>query len=204
MRTVPREINGILMTRNFSDAACSRPFLRGILLLICVGILAIVLARHYAFNPVYSDVFVRLGEESRNKGRWDKAQKYFLRAVRLDPANARAYVGLGLSALQKGHRDQALKYIRKAANMAPEDHGIQNTLGEVYLDLGYVDRALHAFQAAIHVEGNYRDVGQYHYNLGRAYLRKGETQRVIGEIEAMNSVDRPDLAQKLQWESQGL
>ena len=67
------------------------------------------------------------------EGRFDKAEKLFMKCLELDPQHAEAYNYLAYMWAEKGIKlDQAFKYITKALKLNPKSGAFLDTLGWIY------------------------------------------------------------------------
>lgn len=73
-------------------------------------------------------VLDRAGSQAANEGRWDEADRIWMRMREVEPTNRNALFGLGYSALQRGDAVKARLYLVAAQKVAPQDKVVLRTL----------------------------------------------------------------------------
>jgi len=165
---------------------------------VLIGFLPLLLTRHFMGRPEYSRTFFRRGREYLEQQDMERARRYLERAILQDAGHAKAHLALAKYYEKQGADILALGYLARSVAIDPDlDQGYYH-LGLAALNSAYYDQAQEAFQKAIHVGGNFGALGIYHFALGRCYLGKKQKALVEQQIQVLNKVDRPDLAQKLQ------
>jgi len=79
-------------------------------------------------------------------GKTEAAERYFLEAVRLDPAYAEAYANLGNLYGSQGRTDDAIRYFRKALSLDPANTVLRYRLTLSYIEAGRWNEADHEYQ----------------------------------------------------------
>ncbi len=99
-------------------------------------------------NPLYGEVYDRLGEAYLHQGDYAKAQEALDRAVLLEPNSAVPYTLLGKVLVKQQDPLMAKLYLDKAVALDPANYTAHTLLGQVYRSLGQGARASHEFQVA--------------------------------------------------------
>ncbi len=114
-------------------------------------------------------------------GRRREAKDLYEASLKINGQNAFALNNLASYILDSGgDLDQALTYAQRARQQNPARLEIADTVGQIYLKKGLVDNAIEIFQDL--VRKNPKE-SQYHYHLGIALLRKGESTKAKVELE---------------------
>jgi tetratricopeptide (TPR) repeat protein len=87
--------------------------------------------------------YMHLAHLHRDRGRYDEAEKWYHKAVELDPDNAGLHVFLGALLAKKGDLQQAEASHRKATQCS------RGAVDEAFLNLGLVLRAQERYQEAL-------------------------------------------------------
>lgn len=140
----------------------------------------------------------------------------FQKALSLKPHDPYILRDLGLTYLQKSDLNSAIQYLSQASLMNPGDSNAAFYLGRSYLEKGDNPLALENFQRALKmgaesdevfqylgkVYGNLGDLGPAHYNLGRFFQRRGQTDKAVFHFKtALKYLDKnPELKGTVQSE----
>ena len=117
----------------------------------------------------------------------------FQKALSLKPHDPYILRDLGQTYLQKNDLNSAIQYLSQASLMNPGDSNAAFYLGRSYLEKGDNPLALENFQRALKmgaesdevfqylgkVYGNLGELGPAHYNLGRFFQRRGQTDKAV-------------------------
>jgi len=106
---------------------------------------------------------LRKGTNCHRAGELGLAQSHYLRAVKLDPANADAWHLLGVAALQSGNLQLATKRLRTCLQHQPRHAEAHNNLGVALRRLERHAEASTAFRDALAARERYVEAA---YNLG--------------------------------------
>ena len=140
----------------------------------------------------------------------------FQKALSLKPHDPYILRDLGQTYLQKSDLNSAIQYLSQASLMNPGDSNAAFYLGRSYLEKGDNPLALENFQRALKmgaesdevfqylgkVYGNLGDLGPAHYNLGRFFQRRGQTDKAVFHFKtALKYLDKnPELKGTVQSE----
>ena len=130
-------------------------------------------------SPLMVRPYLRVGSLNRAEGRFGKAEKAYLEALKLDPGSAPAYNNLGNLYREQERLEEAEGAYGRALEIAPRYVEAQINLGTLYSRQGRLDEAVAIFQRALPLAGNREEI---HNNLGTAYLRKGDFSRAEREL----------------------
>jgi Flp pilus assembly protein TadD len=108
---------------------------------------------------------VARGAEPHQAGQFDKAEKFYKRALKAQSDNVDALHLLGLVSHQKGRNEYAAQLIGKAQNLSPHNPAINTNLAIV---MNALSRWLEAEQAAIAAAKADPEHAEAYNNLGRA------------------------------------
>jgi Tfp pilus assembly protein PilF len=100
-----------------------------------------------ATRPADPSLHTRVGELLHARRRWADAQKYFFRALRLDPSLAAAHAGLGISLVAGRREARALHHLARAIELDPQLTAARDELVWVLATSG--DETLHDPTTAI-------------------------------------------------------
>jgi arylsulfatase A-like enzyme/Flp pilus assembly protein TadD len=157
-----------------------------------------VLERALAVIDFDPDAWNNLGGVLMRKGNQEGALECFERAVSLDARFIPAYLNIGLLRLNRYFgrgRDpedlaSALENLRQAVILDPGLHEALRALGSASMASGNVDEAIAAWEKAVAAEP--RDDFST-YNLGLAYLRKGEKAKALRSFETYLALKKDKL-----------
>ncbi|KAK3927906.1 Mitochondrial import receptor subunit TOM70 [Frankliniella fusca] len=100
--------------------------------------------------PDCQECYMLYAQVLNDKGNFEDADKYFEKAMKLDPSNATLVVHRGLLQLQwKNDVDKALKFIEEAINIDNKCEFAYETLGTIEVQRGNLKRAVELFDKAI-------------------------------------------------------
>lgn len=132
------------------------------------------------FDP---DVWNYLGIAYWRKGEYQQALEYYNKALHLDNSDAIIFNNLGtlhFSIFDESKKEknlaQSIEYFKKAIELDPNLASAYNGLGGSYKLIGMIDSAIVLWEKALKLNPNY-DFPLY--NLGIAYLEKGNKTRAI-------------------------
>ena len=131
--------------------------LRGILVIVCLGILTFSACTNIPKiivlnDPLSADEHISLGLSYELKGEYDPAIEEYDKALRKDKKN---YIPLYYSAnvyYRKKEYGQAEDYYNKALKIVPENGDIHNNLSWVYIDTGRFEEAEGEIEKALKIK----------------------------------------------------
>ena len=107
----------------------------------------------------------------KNKGKYDKAKKYYYKALKIDPNYRKALNNLGVLLFDNGKFDEAIDCYHKALKVKPNYVDALNNLGNAWNRKGEVDKAIKFYKDVLEINPNYT---QSLNNLGVLSSDKGE------------------------------
>ncbi len=97
-----------------------------------------------------ANFFFRYGGACERTGELDRAEKFFRKAIELDPQNHLAYNYLGYMWADKGiHLNEAYDFIKKALALDPDNAAYLDSLGWVLFKMGRTEEALLPLRRAV-------------------------------------------------------
>jgi TolB-like protein/Flp pilus assembly protein TadD len=112
--------------------------------------------------------------------RWAAAERAHRRAIELNPSYATAHQWRAWTLLSTGRADEALEEIRRAQELDPLSRIINLDLGlQLYIGRRY-DEAIEQLRATLELDPGYAYARSV---LGLVYLRKGDPEAALGELE---------------------
>lgn len=177
-------------------------------------------------RPEWAETFVNIGASSFALGQYREAAEAYRQATKLDGDNADSQYALGLSLNKLGRTDEEILAYKRAVALKPDlanayellgaayfkqkryadslgafeqlktykpDAKTYNYLGESYYELGKTQESVEAFNNAV---GYNPDFERARFNLGRAYLKLGDSDSAAVQYEILRS-NKSDWADKL-------
>ncbi len=114
---------------------------------------------------------VRAGLEQQQAERHDEAERYFYRALALEPGSAEIQLHLGNLFRVLGRHEAALHCCREAIRLAPDFAQAHNNLGNAHLDQGHLGDAIAEYRRAIALDAG---LPEAHFNLAGALIQSGD------------------------------
>lgn len=189
-------------TRNFAKAVETLKPLETVLtsdaeLAYFYGISLIQLKRNQEAVPIFN----KLAEISQKNadalfyaaqgfmilGDFGRAVKEFRTVIALSPNTAKANYFIGQSLIRLNRYDEAEKAFKAELTLDPND-----VLSKYHLALTWIERKIELektiaiLNETINLKPDYADA---HYQLGKIYLERGETQKAVEQLEAAVSAD---------------
>jgi tetratricopeptide (TPR) repeat protein len=124
--------------------------------------------------------YFHLGLVLHHLARFEDASAHFRRVIAKDPGHANSHALLGVGLLQQGKLAEARVSLETAAGLAPNVPTIHDGLGVVAADEGRVDDALAHFDKALSLDAQF---APSHFNRAALYLRRGDLERGLPELE---------------------
>jgi Flp pilus assembly protein TadD len=124
-----------------------------------------------------------LGLAAMMHGNWEKAEGYFLEALKLDPDNYNAHMYLARVYENKGQKPEALEHYKAGVKLKPDNPNPYYGMMGVYLDMGNAEDAIFTANDAIK---NGISEDKLAGNLGWAYYVNGD----LGKAEKYFKKDK--------------
>lgn len=130
-------------------------------------------------------------------GRWEEAERQFLKALEFEPDQPFVLNYLGYSWVEKGmHLDRAKEMLHRAVELRPRDGFIVDSLGWAYYQLGEYDKAVEYLERAVELEPGDPVINDH---LGDAYWRVGRHREARFQWErALSLKPEKDLVAKIE------
>jgi len=112
---------------------------------------------------------------------WGAAERYYQRALTLNPNNAVALNNYGYALAERGIKlKKAEKMIKQALALEPNNGAYLDSLGWVYYKQGRYEEAIKLIEKAIKLQP---DDAELHYHLGMAYTAVGRLEDAKRQLE---------------------
>ena len=177
-------------------------------------------------RPEWAETHINIGASSFALGQYKDAADAYRQATKLDPDNADTQYALGLSLNKLSRADEEILAYKRAVAIKPDfanaweqlgaayfkqkrysaaieafeqlktykpDAKTYNYLGESYFELGKTTESLDAFNNAVAYNP---DFDRARFNLGRAYLKSGDSGSAMIQYEILRS-NKSDWADRL-------
>lgn len=130
-------------------------------------------------------------------GRWEEAERQFLKALEFEPDQPFVLNYLGYSWVEKGmHLDRAKEMLHRAVELRPRDGFIVDSLGWAYYQLGDYDKAVEYLERAVELEPGDPVINDH---LGDAYWRVGRYREARFQWQrALSLKPEQDLVAKIE------
>jgi tetratricopeptide (TPR) repeat protein len=132
-------------------------------------------------------LYYSLGNLADDKKEWDKAIKYYKRALSLDDKYADAYLGLGDNYYEKGDFELEVQNYEKATHADPQNRDTFYHLGTAYEDVGKYEEAVAAYQRALKIDPRYKDALR---DLAILYAAQGKLDEARTLLPRLSAADR--------------
>jgi tetratricopeptide (TPR) repeat protein len=126
----------------------------------------------------------------------DIEQKYYKKAVELDPKFFDARFALGLSCLSGKQYKEALEQLKECEKLQPKDIILKFRMADVFLKLGDYDKARECYKK---VEQLQPGDGVVQYALGRSYAYQGKHEEALKYYEKADKLGLVDKNFIVQW-----
>ncbi|HEY4011283.1 MAG TPA: tetratricopeptide repeat protein [Acidobacteriaceae bacterium] len=140
--------------------------------------------RTAAIETPSAQMLEHVGQDYVLLGDWADADKWTLRAVQMDPADADAWYSLGRIRYSEQRFSDALSCFQQVLKLSPKSAKAENNLGLAYEAMNQTDAAVEAYRRAIELqkEGPHDQLSEQPLlNLGIVLLHRGE----LGEAEPL-------------------
>ena len=133
--------------------------------------------------------FSNLGVAWYERGDYDKAIKYYTRAVELDPDFVEAYNNLGVSYAKQGNYGQAIDCYKKAAKKDFDYATPFVNIGVAFYRLGYLEKAIKYFEKAIAADPKYERAYSYKVVV---LLKNGDRKKALKFLKRIRKLNLKD------------
>lgn len=177
-------------------------------------------------RPDWIETHINIGASSFALNRFDDAVEAYKKAAKLDSTRGDLQYAIGISFNRLGKTGEEILAYRRAISLKPDlvpaienlgvayfkekrykeaadifedlqsykaDAKTYNFLGESYFELENLSKSIEAFINAVNMDANF---DQARFNLGRAYLKKGEREMAQIQYEILNA-NQSDWADRL-------
>ena len=148
----------------------------------------VTLKKGEVLEPDSALVSFQMGWCYENLQQVDLAERYYSRALRLEPSMVEAYSGLGWLFYQKNQYDVALVLFEKALELDPENPEMADHVGWVHLLMKQPGLALGYFRQALQQEP-YSDFYRAHLGAAQLHLQQWEECRLTLEMLLSEPLD---------------
>ncbi|NIP52175.1 MAG: tetratricopeptide repeat protein [Phycisphaerae bacterium] len=121
--------------------------------------------------PNSDDALVLIGNVYRKQGNSAEAEKYWKKALALNPARPDVYNGMGWAAFEKGEYEKAIVFWRKALEINPQTPAIHNSIAQTLILLGRYDEVIKEAEEELKISPT---SGLSYFLLGQGYLKLKE------------------------------
>jgi superkiller protein 3 len=112
-----------------------------------------------------------IGNIYRKQGNSTEAEKYWKKALELNPKRPDAYNGMGWIALEKGEYEKAIAFWRKALEINPEMPSVHNCIAQTLIILGRYDEVIKEAEEELKISPG---SSLSYFLLGQGYLKQNE------------------------------
>ena len=138
-------------------------------------------------NPYGTRIHHAIALHYRDKGDYENAFKYALRAVELSSKNYNAYENLGTILAYQKKYDEAIKFYKKSLEINPKFYLALNNLGLVYSYSGDFNSSIFYIKKAVEVNPK---LAKAHSDLGTVYAKIGKFDLAILEISKAIEINK--------------
>ena len=135
------------------------------------------------------DYRTALGEIYMQDERYKAAEEILREAIGLDRNNKKALMTLGKIMQAESYNQAALELFLRAAVLDPSDADPIYYSGQLYLDAGKIQEAARQYERVLKINMRYP---KGHVQLGRTYLRLGNSKKALEEALAERAIN-PEL-----------
>ncbi|MBN1935164.1 MAG: O-antigen ligase family protein [Anaerolineae bacterium] len=125
-------------------------------------------------------------DEIRRQIDLSSAERFFLRALALDPGQVTARTRLAEIALSRGQYDQALMHARAAWEAGHRDRVTRLLFGDALVAAGEVEEGVDVVRGLEWAEGRLDFQAWYRYSLGQDYQRAADAWRAVVALDPQN------------------
>ncbi len=126
-------------------------------------------------------LYMLLGYIYAKKNDYKSSERYFKRALKLNPTSASVHTAIAYVYEKQNRYDQAIIHLKRAVDIDPNNPYALNSLGYIYAELGInLNEAVRYCRRAVSLMPN---KASFKDSLGWAYFRKGELSLALKELE---------------------
>jgi tetratricopeptide (TPR) repeat protein len=129
--------------------------------------------------------FLKSGRQARKAKEYSKAEKFFRRAVDVNPQLAEGYAELGINAYFAGEHEKSVEYFRQSLALEPQRGEYHHYLGLAQEKSGHQQKAQKSFRRSVELGGPLES----RVRLAGIYLSEGETGKAIDELNLVLDED---------------
>lgn len=127
-------------------------------------------------NPDDSYILSQLGTVYSTIGKYEKAEDYLRRAIKLNPESPETNYSLGVSLQNLNKTDAAIKYYKNALSKNSNLAEACGNIGAIYLNKGMVSEAIAELKKALQINP---DLVQGHNNMGIALSYQSDLKSAV-------------------------
>ncbi len=132
--------------------------------------------------------FLLMGNVYRNHGNSTEAEKYWKKALELNPKRPDAYNGMGWTTFEKGEYEKAVEFWRKALEINPKMPAVHNSIAQTLIIMGRYDDVIKEAQEELKVTPQ---SSLSYFLIGQGYLKQKEYEKAKKYYETAIEL-RPD------------
>ncbi len=117
------------------------------------------------------DPLVLMGNVYRKQGNSAEAEKYWKKALELNPERPDVYIGMGWTAFEKAEYDKAIVFWRKALEINPKIPAVHNSIAQTLIVLGRYDEVIKEAEEELKISPK---SSLSYFLLGQGYLKLKE------------------------------
>jgi tetratricopeptide (TPR) repeat protein len=156
-------------------------------------------------NPQEATFYVLLGQIFQSRKNWAKAEDAYQKALGIRRDDPVAACNLAYVMVESGaNLDVALSLAQTARRGLPQSPDVADTLGWIYYQKGAYHSAVDSLREALKLarDSTPADNSRFHYHLGMAYAKTGQTTLARRQLEAAvklspNSTNAEDARKEL-------
>jgi len=118
--------------------------------------------------------FLLMGNVYRNHGSSIEAEKYWTKALELNPERPDAYNGMGWTAFEKGEYEKAIAFWRKALEINPKMPAVHNSIAQTLIILGRYNEVINEAREELKVTPQ---SSLSYFLIGQGYLKQKEYEK---------------------------
>jgi TolB-like protein/Tfp pilus assembly protein PilF len=137
-------------------------------------------AKALELDPMLAEAHASLGAAEVDDWDWKGAEQELRRAIELNPGYATAHQWYAELLSQEGRSGEAITEIKRAVELDPLSLVVNTIEGRILLFAGLTDQAIDQLHKTLELDPEFTLAN---YNLGKAYLQKGDLKRATAEFQ---------------------